>query len=278
MRNAFILTTLWLAAALIPARGMELSEAFGMPGLRVEIAGADSGDRDIAVRVWNHGKSPVTISAATGFVLAPEDESYQDMILTEPLELFVEAGDQAETTVYAMCIQASDRSPSSSTLFAPSRYADAPLRDLAAFIHAQNFQDISGQEAMWTVSDGRSLYDIGGPAARVNGLRQFVADLIGEAFDTALVNSDADYVERFIKEYALFLNFNLTERSDIRLQLFNHKGEWVRDLMNHPGSQKGRYDMKYKVSLIGLDGQKYFVRLYVGEDMRTEFTLYIKDS
>lgn len=278
MQYVFCLITLWLAVAAVPARALELSEAFGAPGLRIEISGADSGDRDIAVRVWNNGRSAVSITAGTGYVLSPEDESYQDMILTEPLEMLVEAGDHSETAVYAMCIQAADRSPSASTLFIPSRYADAPLRDLAAFIHRGDFQDISGQEAMWAVSDGKSLYDIGGSAARVNGLRQYVAGLKGEAFDSALVNRDAQYVERIVKEYALFLKFNLDDRSDIRLQLFDHKGEWVRDLLNYPGSQKGRYDMKYKVSLVGLDGQKYFVRLYVGNEMRNEFTLYIKDS
>ena len=53
---------------------------------------------------------------------------------------------------------------------------------------------------------------------------------------------------------------------------------YERDLLMRPDAEPGRYDMRYKISLYGMLGEKYYVRLFVGEEMRNEFTLVIKDS
>ena len=54
--------------------------------------------------------------------------------------------------------------------------------------------------------------------------------------------------------------------------------EYERDLLMRPNADRGRYDMRYKISLFGMVGEKYYVRLYVGEEMRNEFTLVIKET
>ena len=135
-----------------------------------------------------------------------------------------------------------------------------------------------GQDALWAISDNKSIYNISGEADVANPLRSYIADLVGVAFDTSLINKNEHYVDQTIKAYALYLKFFLQETDDIKLQLFDHRGDFERDLIVKKNQPKGRYDMQYKVSLLGLLGQKYFVRLYVGDEMRTEFTLVIKES
>lgn len=272
-----LLSTVLIFASFL-SQAMSLNEAYANKDIEVTIHGADSDlfeNKSIQVNIVNKTSSTIKITEEPGYIFDSEDEDVQDMILTEPLMFVINEASPQSFGVKAMCIQAKNKSPRTNLYYKPGKYATGNLLKTSRYINENNFQNSMGQDAMWAISDFKSPYDITGPAEIANPLRAFVADLLGVAFDTSLINKNEIYLPKGIKEYALFLNFYLQKTDDIKLQLFDHKGDFVRDLMNKPKQGKGKYDMKYKIALYGLYGQKYYVRLYVGDDMRTEFPLLI---
>jgi hypothetical protein len=267
--------------ALGKSHGMSLSEAFKNKDLEISIQGVDVNlyaDKNIQIDVVNHSGKELKIEEDPGFIFDSEANDVQDMILTEPLMFVVAPASKKSAGYHAMCIQLSNKSPQPDYRYVPGEYAKGSLLLASQFVHKNRYQNSMGQDAIWSISDDKSIYDITGPSDIANPLRSFIADLKGVAFDTSLINKNEIYVPQTIKEYALFLKFYLQESEDIKLQLFDHKGDFVRDLINKPNQMKGRYDMQYKIALQGLLGQKYYVRLYVGDDMRTEFPLMIQES
>ncbi len=267
--------------SILNSFGLSLSEAFHNNGIEVMIKGADSemfADKVIQIDVVNNTGKAITIEETPGYIFNSEEDDVQDMILTEPLMFVIAPATKSSTGVHAMCIQLSNKSPRPNYTYLPGEYAKGSLLLASQFVHSNHFQNSMGQDAIWSISDDKSVYDITGPADIANPLRSFIAELKGVAFDTSLINKNEIYVPNTIKEYALFLKFYLQNSDDIKLQLFDHKGDFVRDLINKPNQSKGRYDMQYKIALKGLVGQKYYVRLFVGDDMRTEFPLLIQAS
>ncbi|MCP4121819.1 MAG: hypothetical protein GY751_08690 [Bacteroidetes bacterium] len=277
---------LQIAIALMmatPGFSMELMDAFNDAEIEITIQGLDfseSGlnDKEIKIGILNLKGHPVTITADAGFIFGSNEEDVQDMILTEPIDMIASNEYYNELGVNAMCIQSYNKTPRESDNFTPKRYAVGNMRALASFVYDHNYQNMMGQEAMWALSDGHSVYDIAGDAAIANPLRQYVANLTNISFDTSLVDKEIEYIDRRVKEYALYLKFYLHEKNDVKLQVYNHKGEFERDLIYKQNQDPGKYNMRYHLSLFGLLGQKYYVRLYVGEEMRNEFTVYIKES
>lgn len=273
---AFILLSLPLFS-----HALNLSQAYNDQAIQLSITGSDSEDfsqTGIKVNVVNNKNEAVTITADPGYIFNSEDELIQDLILTEPLFVIVNARDEATVEVRAMCIQADNGSPHVDDAFLPSTTYNEKLVQACQYIYKNNYQNHMGQDALWAISDNKSIYNISGEADIANPLRTYIADLVGVPFDASLINKNEHYVDKTVKAYALYLKFFLQETDDIKLQLFDHRGDFYRDLIVKDNQPKGRYDMQYKVSLLGLLGQKYFVRLYVGDEMRTEFTLVIKES
>jgi hypothetical protein len=278
MRLFFVIGFL---AVMMNSFGMSLSEAFHNNGVEVVIKGVDSdlfADKSIQIDVVNNTGKAITIEETPGYIFNSEDADVQDMILTEPLMFVVQPKSKSSTGLYAMCIQLSNKSPRPDYKYLPGEYAKGNLLLASQFVHQNQFQNSMGQDAIWSISDDKSVYDITGPAEITNALRKFIAELKGVTFDTTLINKNEIYVPSTIKEYALFLKFYLQQSDHIKLQLFDHKGDFVRDLINKPNQMKGRYDMQYKIALKGLIGEKYYVRLFVGDEMRTEFPLLIQAS
>ena len=279
MRNLLLVLFLWIASQ---AYGIELKDAFEDEQLEITIKGLDGmelgyADKDIWIGVLNLKDHPVTITVEPGFILHSEDGEVQDMIIIEPLEMIASSEYFNEAGVKAFCIQSGNLSPTTDDIFQPGEYAVGAMGLLAQYIHENEFANYMGQEAMWAISDRHSVYDINGYAEEANPLRHYVADLTGTMFDTSLVDKQVKYVLRTVKEYALNLRFYLDQKEDIKLQVFNQKGEFDRDLMIYPDQKAGQYNIRYHIALQGLIGEKYYVRLYVGEEMRNEFTLVIKD-
>ncbi|MCB0503480.1 MAG: hypothetical protein KDD32_12415 [Bacteroidetes bacterium] len=263
------------------SHAINLMDAYQDEAIEISITGSDSEDfsqTGIKVDITNHKNEDISITADPGFIFHSDDETIQDLILTEPLLVNVKAKNNATAEARAMCIQAANGSPGIEHTFVPSAIYNDKLVKACQYIYQYNYQNHMGQDALWAISDNKSIYNISGEADVANPLRSYIADLVGVAFDTSLINKNEHYVDQTIKAYALYLKFFLQETDDIKLQLFDHRGDFERDLIVKKNQPKGRYDMQYKVSLLGLLGQKYFVRLYVGDEMRTEFTLVIKES
>lgn len=265
------------------ASSIELKDAFYDKELEITIRGLKDTElayegKDIWIGVLNLKAHPVTITVEPGFILSSESGDVQDMIITEPLQIVASNEYFTESAVEAMCIQSINKSPADEDIFRPGEYAPGSMGQLARFIHKNNYNNHMGQEAMWVLSDNHPIYDITGPDADAIALRKYVAKLTGTTYDPSLAKKDIQYIDRRVKEYALYLKFYLEERDDIKLQVFNQKGEYERDLLMRPDAEKGRYDMRYKISLFGMIGEKYYVRLFVGDQMRKEFTLVIKET
>lgn len=276
-----LMALIMLSASL--GNAMDISEAYANELIEINITGLDYSetiykDKDIKIGILNLTGGSVEITARPGFVFGSAEGDVQDMILTEPLHMIASHESYTEDAVHAMCIQSSNKSPLAESVFYAKHYAGGSMETLAEFIHDNQYQNHMGQEAMWVLSNDHSVYNITGYADVANPIRQYVADLTGVFFDTSLVDKQVNYVPRTHKEYALYLKFYLQQREDIKLQVYNQKGEFDRDLMIYRDQEAGQYNFKYKISLYGMLGEKYYVRLYVGEDMRNEFTLLIKDE
>jgi hypothetical protein len=132
----------------------------------------------LTLDLQNLSRNNLTIELENGRFLETADTSEQRMIVTQQEVISMLPGHKKSIQVYAMCTQMHDRPPGSKSLLALGPMADGKLLQLVQFIGRNKFQSLSGQEAIWVVTDNNDLGSIySGNAHELQQLQQFVSGL-----------------------------------------------------------------------------------------------------
>ncbi len=152
-------------------------------GLSVEVLGAGGIYGDCIQTVFtNELGEPVTVLVPIGVRLLPETPNTQIMV-TAGNELLEVTPGESEFLVKGFCSLHSAGSPSSGVPFSFYEMADEDLIETLRNIAAAGAFDMTGQSAVWCVTDGGDPTTMD-PAAR---------DLVADGFDGEPLNTADDY-------------------------------------------------------------------------------------
>jgi hypothetical protein len=129
----------------------------------------------------NLSQKSLSLILENGRFLETLDSNEQRMIVTREMLISIFPGKKRTYPVYAMCTQMHDAAPGSNSLLAMGPMATGGLLQLTRFIGTKNYQDHTGQEAIWAITDNNDLSHIySNNAQELKEILQLVSQLTGK--------------------------------------------------------------------------------------------------
>lgn len=167
---------------------------------------ANSQDEDtfgqiLTLQLTNPGTEEVIVTVPCGLVFTPSDEGNQRLMMVQPLEVALAAGETQSPTPYVVCIDLAAAAPSFNHTYSLGSLTDNPdLLKLAECICNKelstdigSFDGVGVQMAAWSVS-------VGGDFSQILEDEEATANMLGEEFGGSLDEA----LEGFMQMVSMF--------------------------------------------------------------------------
>ena len=235
----------------------------------------------IQLTVENTSRKGIRTILPAGTWLHPGDSSEQNMLVTQERLLAVLPGQTRTVTVAAMCGEASDASPGSDAIFALGQRADDDLVGLAELIDRYNWQNETGQEAVWTLTDGHSLRSIDGEDEfMVSKLREYVGKVRKEPVP-AWTPPDVTRFE-IPKPSSQTVTgkvfYELKESSRVTVGIYTSEGVFVSPFIEDEEQRPGRHGFEFELDIYDTEAAPYWARVIVNGEEKVKQLVPIRES
>jgi hypothetical protein len=134
----------------------------------------------VMLKITNNTSSSLNVKIPAGSAYMPADEGEQTLVQLE--EEFIALAPQAtqNITIAAFCSESSDGCPSSDSAFALSSTKDKKLNQMIAYMKGKKINKTAYQDAVWAITDDKSISNIQANDKVTKDFRQFVAKLMGK--------------------------------------------------------------------------------------------------
>lgn len=152
--------------------------ATGTPAERNPGASSHTG-KCLRLTLINPSAQALNIQLATGLHLSSITERTQDLITTENLLVRINPGGQSDVTVYALCAEKNNASPSPTDTFRLTKRHEGSIGRLAEMLANLNEHGHTAQMALWCLTDRQKpedVYDTHKDTVLENKLVRFLAD------------------------------------------------------------------------------------------------------
>lgn len=220
----------------------------------------------IRMKLKNTSNQALTVTLEAGRRLNCDYDSVQDMMITQSEMFALLPVQKQEYTIYAMCCEKSDRSPSVSSTYLLGAMADHRLVRLAQLIEKLGAQDNTGQQAVWVLTDKRDPNSIyGSDEAVVKALKELVITLsrIPEPPETGVIY-DYSYPKSEGNAFTLEGDFlwELGSPGFVSLYIYDNSGNRVHVIFQDAAFSSGLQRYHYKVTSEKLaSGELYWIRM-----------------
>jgi hypothetical protein len=268
--NILLIVPVW--ACIIPAfcasnSAFQLHDAIDKGYIEVSAKGLGGhSGQCIEMTITSTHKKEIQIDIDAGIQLLPNDTSVQSMIVTQDKILTLAAHTAKKIKLFAMCIEQSDRGPSSDELFAPGAIADGNLLAVVQFLNDKKYQGPAGQHAVWCITDSANIggiFDETNPAL-AKELRMLVARLTGKIppWYQTTYRIEPGIQETFqpVSIHADF-QYKLTEDGVVTFGIYNVQGDTVQTILANHEEKAGLHMMKIRFESRNLPKGKYYARV-----------------
>lgn len=229
--------------------------------------------RPLLMTVKNTKATPVTFKIEPGQQFFPADENYQNLIVTRESQVTLKPNEQKTVEIYAMCTEASDAAPGKDATYKLAPIAGEKLKKTAQYISRLKSNSITGQHAIWVVSNNRTLEEIIGPdTTETRNLQRFLAKLTGKKLPPPpAANSYAtNYYAPPKPEVSYTGNFKMSmyKEASLTIALFNREGVVVRELYNNPAVAQGEHTFTYAFDNSLFNDEFYWVRTMINGEIK----------
>lgn len=154
----FMLSLSAIAQRSHQAAEIDLLKAIDQSKIQCKAAGGKDNEQGhfgkcMRMKVTSTTDEPVAIKIPNGLILRPEDEKFQDMIVTKTEHITLEPGTHQIVTVYAMCTQKHDHGPNPKMKYAIHGKSKGSLAAISKATESLAHQDNIGQHAVWAFTD-----------------------------------------------------------------------------------------------------------------------------
>ncbi|MFT5779276.1 MAG: hypothetical protein ACI837_002233 [Crocinitomicaceae bacterium] len=250
---------------------VELNQAIKSNQITAEIIsnGKYSG-KSVELSLTNTSKKSLTIKIPAGSAYMPADDGEQTLIQLEEDMIVLKKGETMKRTIAAFCSEASDGCPSSSSAFSLSATTNDKLKQMIAYMKGKKISKKSYQDAVWAVTDGRSISNIQADDKVTKDFRQYVAKLLGKE-DTWYTSPQQYSVDPRgnINSETVVISGELKFASDgilaIHEEVYDSEGNIM--FSSPPGTPRKSQNvtMKFRIRVQGWEVGTYTVKVMEGD-------------
>ncbi|KAA3638531.1 MAG: hypothetical protein DWQ02_05010 [Bacteroidetes bacterium] len=277
-----MLRTILLTAAIFMAfstfsfsKTIDIREAIKSGMIKVEPVGNGGyKERCLKLKVQNLQKKKLEVYVPAGLLFHSLDSVVQDLIIIQDRMLALDKLEGRSFSVYAMCTQASNRSPQKDTRFETGDEAEGALLKVVKFIDEKNIRTSPGQYAIWAVTDDHRIENI-----RHEELAIFTAELLGKPIPKYFIqheNYDRPGQPAFQPRPAVIDGvFEYTTGKDRRVSfgLYNADGELLHEGFKDQLQKKGSHKFKFRFEVRHIESGKYYARLMSDGEVLKELSV-----
>jgi hypothetical protein len=285
MRTTY--TLIFIILLSLKSFGLSLSEAIADKKVMVDWTGSDYSTMPEAIKnsgfypkmqmvITNQTNAPLTVNLDEGYLLQPNEEGYQAMLITQQIALDCPAKRQQKQLIYAMCTQLSHSGPGVQTHYKLGQKASPALLQLAQYIRMNNYQNNAAQQAVWSLTDRSPVLGIESSNEAVkNGLQGFVAQLMGTTLEkitsqeqrnkTALLQEfNGNKVDRNI-------TFTADSITNVSVGFYDMDNHLIEPIFANRDFQKGDHSIRYNPFPVKLREKNYTVKMIRDGELYREY-------
>jgi len=256
---------------------LSLSEAIATKKVSVDWTGADWNAMPPSIHnsgyapkmqlvIKNQTASPLSLDLEEGYLLQPDLPGYQAMLITQKINLNCPPNQKQQQFIYTMCTQLSHSGPGCNTHYKLGKKASGALLHLAQFIRIKGYQNVTAQEAVWSITNDSPILSINSsnPAIEMN-FQKLVAQLKGVDLEK-LKQSETRKASAILAEYnGIRTDRNITFSSDsmtaVSVGYYDANNELITPLFTNRNFTKGKHSIRYNPYPISIHNKNYSVKM-----------------
>jgi hypothetical protein len=246
---------------------------------RLTSTGTFSGE-SVSVSITNLTAAPLNITIPNGTVFKPEDEGDQDLIIVQEQAIALNSKATVKQVLDGFCMEADDHSPKADGGMKLSRTLNPKLQELTAFMNNKGYDSYAIQDAVWAVSNGHSVSNIGNGDEKGKSLRTFICKLTNQQ-DTWYETKQERIVtpERIIESNPVSVNGTLSFVSDGQVKIHEVVKKAGGEVMNTSDEmefpRKGKWNYGFTLTVKGWEKGNYVVNVMDGTKVLQAFPFTI---
>lgn len=263
LKNISIIVAVFISLSSTAKEKISLFDAVAKKYVTAKITGTGytSGSSShygecMKIELGNLSYISLEILLETGRKLIPVNDSVQTMIITKEMMITLLPKETKTIFEFAMCIEKPDLPPSPKRKFNVGEMAGGKLLQLTKLIEKHNYQDNTGQQAVWVVSNSLPVSSVSSyDSAKVKVLRSFFT---GETVsNTYFINSSGATI------HGKF-TWNMDKQGTVSIVVLNDSGFEIGEILCKKKYDKGSqtYNFQYTGCLIE-PNKVYKVRLKI---------------
>lgn len=238
----------------------------GLVKIKVKGLGGYSGKCLEASLTTTSPRLNVLIKAGT--VFKPEDSGMQDILVVKDQMITLNKNTPGKVQLTGFCCKASNRSPSKDTKFTTGKVSNTKLIDIAEYLNKNKFSDDVMQNAVWCVSDDKSVsYIYDKKPETVKALREELCKLTGQKNNWFHTNASRTVDERgYIESQPVRVTGEIVVKVDKPMVLYqgvykeNGEVAWAPHKVSDINSV-GTMTYQFKLHVKGWEKGKYYVQV-----------------
>ena len=253
-----------------PPKEVELSTAITSKKVNAEIKsiGRHEG-KSIAIKLKNNTSSNLRVKITAGTLFHPEDNGEQTLIHLEDNFIALKPKGEYNGFLAAFCTESSDRCPSNGNGMKIARNKNPKFTELSDYLKGKKISKSVYQDAVWAISDGKSVSNIDSSEPSSAALKKFMATLTGQknTWFSSPQNRHVDEDGNIVQETVLItgqLKFDCRKNAQVKQDIYKENGESVFISKRSMTAQTGKVTYKFTMRVKGWEKGKYYIKIHEG--------------
>lgn len=253
---------------------LQLSEAIRLKKISATITGNDplpKGSTNnygqcLKAKIKNLGNTAIVLLLNTGQMMKCADKNTQNMVITKSYRINLAAGKEIAQPLYAMCGEMGKLAPTPQISYTVGDPCSPALQNVVNEIEKINYQNMSGQLAVWCITDQNSLSAFTMDCKDKNAIKPIVRYIC----NAQKIPVPREYASGYVSQ-RLTISYTLKDSSKVKIIIYDQSGEEKLNLMNLTQRAPGTYNDSYWISEIDLvPGDYQYIIFINGSPVITE--------
>ena len=223
---------------------------------------------------------PIQILVPAGTKYNTEDPGEQTLIQMEDHLIVINAKGSYTGKLAAFCSEATDRCPTENNEMKITVNTDPRFNKLFAYIKDKSIDKSTFQDAVWAISDNRSVSNIVAENKTAEDFRVYVAVITGQknTWFTSPQQVQVDDAGNFNYETVIIsgkLEFDCTKGKNVHQDIHKENGEVRFKSDKTMTAQTGHITYTFKLSVKGWEKGNYYVNIHDGTNKLAKFEFSI---
>ena len=276
----FFLSIAFTFKTFLPQK-LSLSDAIKNNSVTAKILsnGKYSGN-SVNISLTNTTNAPLQILVPAGTKYNPEDAGEQTLIQMEDKLIVLNPKGVYNGKIAAFCSEASDRCPTENKAMKITANSDPRFNKLFAYVKDKPIDKNTFQDAVWAISDNRSVSNIVAENKTAQDFRTYVASITGQkdTWFTSPQQVQVDQAGNFNYETVTItgkLEFDCTKGKQVHQDIHKENGEVRFKSDKSMTAQTGHITYTFKLAVKGWEKGKYYVNIHDGTNQLAKFEFSI---